>query len=566
MGLKSVIDIDVNDENFRRFKDLYDKYNTALGKMPGLWKQSNKEMEAALAGAASVALAQNQLVKEIADKEKSLAAVSKTTDNSWKSIANSSGKFAKNILGATKEILKWTGIATAFGGLIGAGGLFGIDRLAASVSSGRRTALGLGTSYGSERAFALNYQRVVDPGSYLAAINDALHDQTKRYSFQALGLNERDLQGNTADIGVKLLDRAKQLVDRNPNLTGPGATQLLQASGLGNFFSVEDLNRIKGLSPQEFAALRQGYGADKTQLGLGSDTQQKWNNLYTQLGRAGQTIENVLVDGLTPLARPLGELSNSVASAIKAFLGSDTLKEWIPKLGEGIHNLGEYLGSQKFLTDMQTLAQDIGILAHSIHDALHWFSSSGDSPSSKAAAVRDQAAREAFLKKEGYHIGPDGVAVPNDPNALPWYKKLYSPFVDAYKEQRANNVGNLMYPGTSIPKIFDTQDAGIRAMSRQLLLDQNVHGQDTLRKLIYGNDNWPGYTSTDREAYLANLSKGLKLDPDARLNLNDNGQRAALMSLMTKQESGRQVATPIIVEILNNTGGNAIVQTNQAAH
>ncbi|MDE2105747.1 MAG: hypothetical protein KGL39_51460, partial [Patescibacteria group bacterium] len=492
MGLKSIIDVDINDETFRRFKGLFDQYQAHLAKMPAAWGKVDKEVNNTLNSLSSIMLAQNQLTREAADKERALANSAKVTEHSWGKITTFSGKFAKNILSATKNLLKWTGITTALGGLLGAGGLFGIERLASSVSSGRRTSLGLGTSYGSEKAFMLNYQRVVDP-DFLGNVNDALHDQTKRFAFRAAGMRESDLRGDTADVAVRLINRLKQLVDKNPNLTGPGAAQMLQATGLGNFGSVEQMLRIKALSPEELAGLNKSFSANRNDFALSGSTQRAWTELSTQLGRAGQKIESVLVNGLTPLADPIKKLSDSVAQAIGAFLGSKNLVEFMPKLGKGIEDLGSYLGSEKFRQDVQTFATDIGTLAHSLHSVIGWFTTK--SPSEAAAEARDNAARAEMRKRNGL----------DDPNYVPWYKRAW----DAIKPG-VNNPGNLMYPGLGIRQSFATPEEDIREMSKQLLRDQYTHHQDTLRKLIYGNKEWPGYTSTDRESYLSNLSKGLR--------------------------------------------------------
>lgn len=61
-----------------------------------------------------------------------------------------------------------------FSGLAGAGGLWGINRLAGSAASQRFTAMGLGTTAGGLNASAVNYQKVLgNPVGTLGAIRDS---------------------------------------------------------------------------------------------------------------------------------------------------------------------------------------------------------------------------------------------------------------------------------------------------------------------------------------------------------------------------------------------------------
>jgi len=45
MAVKSVVDIEVNDASFKDFVALFNKYNTALGKMPGVWNSTTDSIQ-----------------------------------------------------------------------------------------------------------------------------------------------------------------------------------------------------------------------------------------------------------------------------------------------------------------------------------------------------------------------------------------------------------------------------------------------------------------------------------------------------------------------------------------
>lgn len=44
MAVRSLIQIDVDDGAFRQFKDLFDRYEDAVKRMPGAWGQVGKQV------------------------------------------------------------------------------------------------------------------------------------------------------------------------------------------------------------------------------------------------------------------------------------------------------------------------------------------------------------------------------------------------------------------------------------------------------------------------------------------------------------------------------------------
>jgi hypothetical protein len=82
--------------------------------------------------------------------------VTTATARHWQNLAISTSSVAKNILGATESLIKWSGILSL---VTGGAGLFGFDRLAQSVSSQRMAAMGTGGDYGARAAFLTNFRR-----------------------------------------------------------------------------------------------------------------------------------------------------------------------------------------------------------------------------------------------------------------------------------------------------------------------------------------------------------------------------------------------------------------------
>jgi hypothetical protein len=163
------INIDVNSAEFLALKAAFDKYETALKKMPAAWQNVGRasattktNFEAAAANMKVV----GSSMAAITSSGKEFFQVTTATARHRQNLAISTASVAKNILGATDSLLKWTGIVSL---VTGDAGLFGFDRLAHSVSSQRMAALGTGGDYGARAAFLTNFRRLGDPEGLLRA-------------------------------------------------------------------------------------------------------------------------------------------------------------------------------------------------------------------------------------------------------------------------------------------------------------------------------------------------------------------------------------------------------------
>src|SRR5581483_5133027 len=249
------------------------------------------------------------------------------------------------------------------GGLIGAGSLFGLDRLAGGVSATRRSGLGLGIGYGDQRAFSTNFGRLVDPESFLSGVAGAKLDVTRRVGLLGAGLSEGEIGGDTGATAVALLKRLKSIADTtNPALYA----QVIQSRRLDQFTSPEDLQRLRNTGPAEFNRLVSSYGKDRSSFALGGNIAERWQDFSTQLSRAGENIEAVFVRGLTPLVPGITKLSDSVAKAVETLLSSDKLKGWLEQFGVGIEKFAKYLGSDDFETKVKSVVDNVAKLGSAI--------------------------------------------------------------------------------------------------------------------------------------------------------------------------------------------------------
>ncbi|WP_423739557.1 lytic transglycosylase domain-containing protein [Enterobacter asburiae] len=338
---------------------------------------------------------------------------------SSKGFLSDATKDAKSLAGhirdATTSLLSWGGIVGLFTGVLGVGGLFGLNRLAATTGSQRFTSLGIGTSIGALDSTAINYQKALgNPTGTLGAIRDSQMDLSKRWTFQAMGINNPDQ--DPAKLLPQMIRNARDIFVKN------GSTlQGANAYGLTNFFSLDDLNRFKNMSDEEIDAMERRAQKDAKLLQITDQQARQWQDFNVQLDYSGQSIRNTFVRGLGPLTPQLSKLSDALAGAIDTVLQSPELGKWIDGLAGGIEKFGNYLASPDFAKDVDDFMDGLRRLGQSIGRVIDLFTG-------KTSVSEFMAASSPMLNNQTVHDpngGPDYVpGSESDPNVPGWLKKL----------------------------------------------------------------------------------------------------------------------------------------------
>lgn len=422
MAVKSVLDIEVNDSAFVRYQESFKKYTEALSGQPDAWKKIAGEIDASqksFKDLVAAAVARQGFAKLNAEAEAVAARSLDQQSRTWGDLAKSSKLFATNIGEATRSLLRWASVTTAVSGLLGVGGLWGIDRLAQGAASQRRSSTGLGISTGEEQAFNLNYGRIVDAPSVLSGVNESLTNVGKRGSLLRAGLTEQDISGkDAAQVSALLVTKLKALADQTP-------TQLLgnivQSRGLSDLgISEQDLRRIKDRPASELADYERKFRGDTKELDLAPGQLRAWEDFKRQLDLAGATVKKILIDGLTPLAGPLGDLSKALTDALKDFVSGGGAKELIKEMVNGIQEFANFVKSGEFRKNIQDFSSDIGTMAHAIHTALGWIP--------EIIKFNDDHQIDLGPPKTvpggGDNLGPDGPGGVN--RLLQWFKDHFS--------------------------------------------------------------------------------------------------------------------------------------------
>lgn len=608
MVAKSIVDIDVNDDKFVAFMEKFKEYQAALEDLPEAWRglahgatDATKEtakaktegdlLAKAFSEGASAILSINSGLDRLAD---SLDRANKSQEDFNKKTRSSKGflseatKDAKSLAGhirdATTSLLSWGGIVGLFTGVLGVGGLFGLNRLAATTGSQRFTSLGIGTSIGALDSTAINYQKALgNPTGTLGAIRDSQMDLSKRWQFQAMGISNPDQ--DPAKLLPQMIRNARDIFVKN------GSTlQGANAYGLTNFFSLDDLNRFKNMSDEEIDAMERRAQKDAKLLQITDQQARQWQDFNVQLDYSGQSIRNTFVRGLGPLTPQLSKLSDALAGAIDTVLQSPELGKWIDGLAGGIERFGKYLASPEFTKDVDNFMAGIEKLGALIGKVYDWVvgktSISVADVKEGSSILSDKKVTDPETGKS-YTPGSE-----DDPRVWGWLKGVKRFFssgdvkpVDPTPADvtakgrtiadRFNNPTNLRWAegyGTHNTKsgdfaVFPTLDEGVLASAKQLQI-YGTRGINTISDIA---KKWAPSNENDTEAYIRHLVKSTGIGAREALNLNDPSILAKLISGMSSKEgAGNRVSEDAVMQVFSNTSGTlreqyAAMQGSRAA-
>ena len=451
MAAKSIIEVDVNDEKFLSFMDKFNEYQAALEELPEAWRASaqgigdsaretskaSSEAEgmtkAFLDGVDALNMMVNNLDRintSLDDANKRQSDLNKKTAGSssiFGKLKKDSKEFAGHIKDATVSLLSWGGIVGLFTGVLGAGGLFGLNRLASTASAQRFTSMGLNTSIGALDSTAINYQRAVsNPTATLGAIRDTQADLSQRWKFQAMGINNPDRSPD--QLLPEMIRAARSIFTQ----TG-GTLQGANAYGLTSFFSIDDLNRFKNMSDAEIDAMEKRAKRDAQLLQITDDQARQWQDFNVQLDYSSQSIKNTFIRGLAPLTPGLTKLSDALSGAIDTVLQSPELGKWIDGLAGGIQRFGDYLASPDFKNDVENFMVKVEKLGKVIGKVVDWIigktNLSVDDIKSGSSILSDKPVVDP---KTGQSYIPGSESDPNVSAGLKWLKRASGVTPTAY--------------------------------------------------------------------------------------------------------------------------------------
>lgn len=568
MPVKSVLQVSVDDKEFRRYASLFQSYQDELAKTPGAWRkvsQAGGESAKFVEAITASMLAQQQLAQERGGDEKQRADSTERIAGLWTSITHSSESFLKNVVRSTESLLRWTGIIGGVSGLLGAGGLWGIDRLAAHASDERRSSLGLGLTIGQAKAFATDYGRFADTSAVLSGVGEATANVALQGPLYALGVNPNQ---STDKVVMATMQAIRALVLKTPvNQLGLLDSQF-HLGQLG--YGVEDLRRIRSATPQEWDRQGRQYQRDAGALDISGATADRWREFTAQMSRAESTIFKVFVQGLLPLEGPLERLSGSVVHLIEhSMKPGGPLEHGIDNVAHWLDHLGNQVGSSKFQKDIDDLLVAVGRMGTGIASVatelpdlatvIHTIAHPLDAAEDKAASVWGNVVKywghstdalksdPAFFQKWLQQLDV-GQALPG--GLVETVKQLENSGEFAVSPRGAQGMFQLM-PGTAKQygaDPFDKVQAAEAAAHYLGDLSREFHGDiaKVLAAYNYGPKNVEDLSRQYQKDWQSHLPK------ETRQYVM---QGASLMGAIGG----------VTININNNTGGNAQVSMSQLA-
>lgn len=412
---RSVVQIEVDDAQFKRFKDLFDRYQTALNDTTKAWGETGTaageatdQVEHLLNPAEAVAFAaagaaashekiasllsmQTSVMHQIGEAQTgNLANLAKILEihgrnedatkrqvTLWHSMVDTTKSVWHNITGITENILKWGALPA---GLLGAGGLFGLDRLAGVAGGWRRTAqgLGLGGNAGEVQAFGTAFSRYVDPNAFLSGIQEALQDPAKRLALTQLGLGGAPANANVGDIGAQVLSRLPDYV-RRQQAQGMPLETIYEKGRFGELgLSFQDFVRLGQVSNQEMTGQQRFFGRGAQELGITDDMLRRWQNFQQTLSLAGKEVEKTLIVGLANLTEPISRLSNAVVKLVENLMQSDAVKYFITLVAQATDRVAAWIGAltpadiDVFMSKVKDVTQAIVSFGEGIIHFVEW--------------------------------------------------------------------------------------------------------------------------------------------------------------------------------------------------
>lgn len=379
MARTPIINVEVNDESFQRFKSLYDEYQKTLGEQGEKWAQANESVDAMAAAFIAVTAAlethnallerQRKHAEELAKAERerqkaeeAIADKEKEAERRRRKAVEDTKKIAMNVRDTAIDLAKWV----AFGGLAGlaadALGVWGLRELVQGPANQLRAAQGVGVSVAERQALNLNMQRYFDVNSVLENIAQAQADPSRRWAFTGVGVNP--MGKDPAQLAQEIAVAARR------SFIQGGQNQLwAQAHGLLEFFTMDELRRM-ARTPEDQLRGSVGQTAKDMAPGgrafLADQVAKKWQDFIVVLDRAGLGLQNKLVDKLSALEAPLSKFIDRLG---------DMAVQWLDKidfnaLGDGLQKFTDYISSAKFQQDFTSFIDNVSAVTAKLADLL----------------------------------------------------------------------------------------------------------------------------------------------------------------------------------------------------
>ena len=340
MAKTAIIDLQVNDSQFKAFYEIYQQF---------------EEKIAGLSGESAAAFGALGAGMERSDKAlKGFADILGQSERTMGKMVKGSAELAKNIFGIGKFMMKLTAVGVGFG----AAGLWGMNALGRNAVANQRGAAGLSLSTGQYRAFNTDFGRYLPQGMLSNVAASQADFGRIAYLARAAGVSIQQAQTMSVDeLSIRAAMHAHQVWKNTaPELR---TQQVMGSYGFTQLgMSMEDIRRLGNTPMSKLREAAGQYGRDSGALNVGGSTTDAWYKLTRQMTVAGQTIETVLTNKLAQLAPAISSVVKMLTEDFSLLINRIS-DEDIKKLGDGIKAVADYIGSGAFLKNLESFGDVI---------------------------------------------------------------------------------------------------------------------------------------------------------------------------------------------------------------
>lgn len=595
-NVKSIIEVEVQDEAFQRFQTLFAAYEEKVKELPGDWRKVDDAMggaakrfaaasgqtDAILAGMAASSGVIAESIHDAFAAQRKFEAEARKSFNTMGNLGTASGavadgvhkstrgqhqfeaatrkshttmnalgaaamKTSHTIFGMGKWMLKM-GVAGA--GIAGIAAGFGMDDLAGSALSRQRSARGVGMTPGQAASFSTNFNQFGNADAFAANIANARNDVSKRWVFAGLGIGQKALQH---DSNFQLsLDAEKKMQIALKKMPRADWMNEAQARGYNLLASTEQMRLDRHTSVSRMNSAVVNARNDVHSLGFSSAVGRDWINLDIQLRKAGIEIESSLITGLHKLAPVLTALSTSVTKSIAGFAKGPEMGIVVNDIVKDLKKFGGIIEGSNFQKGLNNFANSIGELAGEIGSVARFLAP-------YAKALDPTMGKKGKAGFNPYHPGGGLFGPPAQPadhsgsglelwihnqnrekiKQIDDWSKKHTPWMPLApippKWTQHNNPLDLM-PGGKLEH-FGTTKQGIQAGAALLRQYPTKHQADTLASII---QIWNGHGKNDPE-YIRRVSRWSGIKPDAPIDMDNKATMAKVISAMSREEGTDRV-------------------------